>query len=178
VRSIYEELVARKVDLTSPIALLSDQTSWQMSVLLEDCLLFPKILPYVREKDEVRRYLRCHLCRQRERPIDAKLFWFCDVCMQRALDAVQARKPAKGLIFFAPTTQNADADILTQTLFWLQTKRMVGLTALASSASSTRSAGANERLNRSLYVTSLRAKRSNPAFHVLLWIASSLRSSQ
>jgi hypothetical protein len=100
VRSIYEELVARKVDLTSPIALLSDQTSWQMSVLLEDCLLFPKILPYVREKDEVRRYLRCHLCRQRERPIDAKLFWFCDVCMQRALDAVQTRKPAKGLIFF------------------------------------------------------------------------------
>jgi hypothetical protein len=84
----------------------------------------------------------------------------------------------RGSFFFVPTTQNADADILTQTLFWLQTKRMVGLTALASNASSTRSAGANERLNRSLYVTSLRAKRSNPAFHVLLWIASSLRSSQ
>lgn len=104
--AVHAELASRRIDPRSTLERLSEETRWQIPLLLTDCLAYPRQLPYVREPDGIRRHLRCHLCTKAERPPDAKVFWFCDLCMRRVLDAVQQRSPIPGIILFR--TYNAE----------------------------------------------------------------------
>jgi len=100
VRALQAELAKRRVDSSPRLEQLSEETRWQIPTLLDDCLAYPQRIPYVRELDGIRRFLRCHLCAKAERPPDAKLFWFCETCMRRVLDAVQQLAPIPGIIVF------------------------------------------------------------------------------
>lgn len=106
VRALHAEISKRGVDFSPRLEQLSEQTRWQIPALLDDCLAYPQRIPYVRDTDGVRRFLRCHLCVRAERPPDAKLFWFCETCMQRVLNAVQQRTPIPGIVVFR--TYNAE----------------------------------------------------------------------
>ena len=106
VSAVHAELASRRVDVPARLERLSEETHWQIPALLADCLAYPQRLPYVRDPDGIRRYLRCQLCRTAERTPDAKLFWFCADCMRRVLDAVRQRMPISGIILFR--TYNAD----------------------------------------------------------------------
>ena len=117
---IHVELASRRVDYRSRLERLSEETRWQMPTLLDDCLAFPERLPYVREADGIRRSLRCHLCSNAERPSDAKVFWFCDDCLRRVLDAVRQRTPSQGIVLFRTYSTecrctHADADTVLAT---------------------------------------------------------------
>lgn len=104
--SIHTELNSRGVDIRPRLERLSEETHWLIPPLLADCLAYPQRLPYVREPDGIRRSLRCHSCTNAERPVDAKVFWFCDACMRRVLDAVRERIPVPGIVLFR--TYNAE----------------------------------------------------------------------
>jgi len=113
--AVHSELMLRHVDVRLRLEQLSEETRWQILPLLEDCLAYPKQLPFVREPDGIRRYLRCHLCSKAERPPGAQLFWFCEACMRRILDAVQKRTPIPGTVLFRTYNDerrcsHADAD--------------------------------------------------------------------
>lgn len=97
---IHAELVNRKVGAAAKLAELSSQTKWQIERLLEDCLAFPRKMPYVRELDGIRKTLRCQCCRQAERHPDAKLFWFCDNCLTATISAIQKHEPIAGVRLF------------------------------------------------------------------------------
>src|SRR6266567_4141676 len=104
--AIHAELARRGVDWRPRVDRLSTETKWQMPSLLDDCLAFPERLPFVREPDGIRRTLRCQLCSRAERPVDAKLFWFCDPCMRRVTEALHQRAPVQGITLFR--TYNAE----------------------------------------------------------------------
>ena len=113
--AVHAELVSRHVDVQPRLERLSEETHWQIPALLDDCLAYPKRLPFVREPDGIRRYLRCRLCSKAERAADAKLFWFCEDCMRRVLDAVRQRRPIPGIVLFRTYNNerrcsHADAD--------------------------------------------------------------------
>lgn len=98
--AVHAELLSRAVNIQPRLERLSAETHWQINPLLDDCLAYPNRLPFVREPDGTRRYLRCQHCAKAERPVDAKLFWFCEDCMRRVLDAVRQCKPIPGIILF------------------------------------------------------------------------------
>ena len=104
--AVHAELASRSVDVRPRLDRLSEETRWQIPLLLADCLAYPQQLPYVRELDGIRRHLRCQLCARAERPEDAKLFWFCEACMLEVLEAVKQRIPIPGIVLFR--TYNAE----------------------------------------------------------------------
>ena len=97
VQKIYELLELRKIDALARIERLSKETSWQMETLLQECLAFPKVVPYVKDTDGVRRALRCSICQKRECP-DREGIWLCDVCLLQAKDSIESRVAMKGLL--------------------------------------------------------------------------------
>jgi hypothetical protein len=107
VRTFHQELVRRGVGLSDRLEELSQQTRWRMGELLDECLRFPAVMPYVKEMDGVRRYLRCGLCGRAERPVDPGPFWMCDGCMRRTVEAIDRREPTEGVVLFR--TYNPDA---------------------------------------------------------------------
>jgi hypothetical protein len=107
VRDIKRELDLRTIQTDDRIIRLSNETNWRMQDLLQDCLTFPDTMPYVKDVDGNRRTLRCWLCRSHERPADAQVFWWCNECLIRVLQAIQQRKPLDGIILFR--TYNPDA---------------------------------------------------------------------
>jgi len=107
VGSIHDELTRRQLDPANYVAQLSSETNWQMEVLLEECLAYPQKLPYVRERDGIRRTLRCNLCHAAERPPDARLFWYCEACLIRVATALQERSGCEGLVIFRSYTPNS-----------------------------------------------------------------------
>ena len=116
----HAELAARRVDCHPRLEQLSEETGWQIPALLDDCLAYPQQLPYVREPDGIRRYLRCQLCSKSERIPDAKVFWFCEACMGRVLEAVRQRAPIPGIYLFRSYSTecrcaHADADTVLAT---------------------------------------------------------------
>ncbi len=120
VKAIQAELAGRGLDGSSRLEILSKETGWQMQELLDDCLAFPKKMPYVREQDGIRRTLRCQACRNAERPADAKLFWFCNACMERVVDAIRSRIPCSGIYLirtYSPQCRcpHADGDTVLAT---------------------------------------------------------------
>lgn len=92
VQQIHAELEKRGVDCQSRLARLSEETKWQMERLLQDCLAYPEIVPYVREEDGVRRFFRCYVCGEREFP-DRKGLLLCDICLLRSAEAIRDRVP-------------------------------------------------------------------------------------
>ncbi len=100
VGAIHAELARRGVDWQLQLEQLARETHWQVYLLLEDCLAFPKRIPYVREADGIRRALRCRLCGKAERPVDAKVFSFCDECLRRVIEAIRLRAPCSGIVLF------------------------------------------------------------------------------
>jgi hypothetical protein len=123
VGSIHRELASRGADVSSRLSKLSEETFWRMAELLEECLAYPRTVPYVREADGIRRYLRCHLCSRAERPPDAKLFWFCEACMQHVLTALREYVPCEGIVLFRTYNSqcrcsHADADTVLVLLEW------------------------------------------------------------
>jgi hypothetical protein len=113
--AIHAELTKRNVEIAPSITLLSEQTSWMMDDLLADCLAYPERRPYARGLDGICDKLRCRLCGKAERPPDAKIFWYCDSCMQRIASAIQKRVPCEGMVIFRSYTpgsrcNHADSD--------------------------------------------------------------------
>ncbi|MDB6017619.1 MAG: hypothetical protein JWR19_2108 [Pedosphaera sp.] len=104
VNAIQDELNRRGVNIGPRLELLSRETNWQMPELLADCAVFPKVMPYVRELDGIRRTLRCQSCRKAERPPDAKLFWFCSECMQKLVDSLRNHVPFAGIVLLRTYT--------------------------------------------------------------------------
>ena len=100
VAAIHQELRNRGVDFSRPLEVLTKETKWQILPLLDDCVAYPQSLPYVREMDGIRRTLRCQLCQKAERPADAKLFWYCELCMHTLVEAVHQRAPVQGIVLF------------------------------------------------------------------------------
>lgn len=81
VQQLHGELSRRGADVTRRIERLSVETSWQMIPLLRECLMYPEVIPYVRERDGIRRALRCPACREREMPRRGGVgVWLCDAC--------------------------------------------------------------------------------------------------
>ncbi len=131
VEALHAELERRGADWRARIEALSAQTQWLMNDLLEDCLAFPGRLPFVKELDGIRRTLRCRLCRKAERPVDAKLFWFCQRCMRRVAESIQQRKPLAGMIVFrsySPECRctHADADTVLAAEAWTDQEILKG----------------------------------------------------
>lgn len=106
VKVIQDELLARGTDLRLRLSRLSDETKWQMDELLKNCVAYPNRIPFVREMDGIARTLRCYLCQEAERPIEAEVFWFCDKCMSVVKGAIRNHTPMKGLVLFR--TYNAE----------------------------------------------------------------------
>jgi len=80
VQRLHGELSRRGADVTRRLERLSEETSWQMMPLLHDCLMYPEVTPYVRERDGIRRVLRCPACREREISGREGIVWLCDAC--------------------------------------------------------------------------------------------------
>lgn len=80
VQRLHGELSRRGADVTRRLERLSEETTWQMIPLLRDCLTYPDIIPYVRERDGIRRVLRCPVCRKREMSEREGAIWLCDAC--------------------------------------------------------------------------------------------------
>lgn len=80
VQRLHAELSRRGAEVTHRLERLSEETSWQMIQLLRDCLVYPDVIPYVRERDGIRRVLRCPVCRKREISAREGVVWLCDVC--------------------------------------------------------------------------------------------------
>ena len=97
VQEIHALLEQRKIDFRARIERLSEETSWQMDTLLQECLAFPDVVPYVRDADGVRRALRCNICQKREYP-DREGIWLCEVCLVQAKDSIENCVPMKGMI--------------------------------------------------------------------------------
>ena len=119
VQEIHTELVSRQVDVRERISRLSDETLWQMQPLLRECIEYPKSVPYVRDKDGVRRSFRCPICNVREVP-DREGIWLCDQCLAKALESVQNRIPSTGLVLFrtyneSKRCKHADAETVMMT---------------------------------------------------------------
>lgn len=97
VQAIHEELCKRRIDLQPYLSDLSEQTKWDMHTLFAECLKYPDAIPLVREADGIRRVLRCRLCGQSERPVDGKVLWFCNRCMEITAEMIRERQPRRGL---------------------------------------------------------------------------------
>jgi ribosomal protein L37AE/L43A len=81
VQQLHSELSRRGTDIARRLERLSEETSWQMMPLLRDCLMYPDVIPYVRERDGIRRALRCPACRERELSRgEVSSVWLCDAC--------------------------------------------------------------------------------------------------
>ncbi|MBA3533633.1 MAG: hypothetical protein H0T73_17085 [Ardenticatenales bacterium] len=115
VKGIYTELERRDSPVIPRITRLSEETTWQMEILLEECLSYPQRMPYVREKDGIRRRFRCHVCGKGERPLDDEEFWMCDGCIREVIDAIRVCTPIKGIVLLRTYNEDkrclhADAD--------------------------------------------------------------------
>lgn len=97
VQQIHAELENRGVDYRLRLAQLSEETKWQMEPLLQECLAYPEVVPFVRESDGVRRVFRCYVCREREFP-DRKGLLLCNTCLAQCAEAIQNRVPWGGLL--------------------------------------------------------------------------------
>jgi hypothetical protein len=54
----------------------------------------------VRERDGVRRQLRCAGCRQRERPNDDTTWFLCDDCLEAVREALSNTLPVADMLLF------------------------------------------------------------------------------
>jgi hypothetical protein len=121
VRELSNELQRRRIDPSGRLEQLTEETGWLMAVLLEDCLAWPARVPYVRDRDGIRRVFRCPLCQREEIP-DRKGIWLGTSCLQRAAEAMADRETIEGLILYRTYNpefrcSHADADTLVAVLY-------------------------------------------------------------
>ena len=119
VQRLHVELVRRAVPLSDRLDKLSAETGWRMQELLDDCLVWPKKVPRVRESDGIRRLSRCSMCQKREYP-DGTQILMCDECLRSTIAALERREPLNGLIFFrtynaSRRCEHADDDTVLMT---------------------------------------------------------------
>jgi hypothetical protein len=119
---IHCELDRRRVDIRERLLTLSRETKWRMLDLLDDCLAFPNVVPYVREEDGIRRRLRCTICGKEERPPNAQ-FWMCDNCLKRVIEAIESKTPIDRIILFrtfntGARCSHADSETVLATETW------------------------------------------------------------
>jgi hypothetical protein len=103
-QKLHADLIATGLDICQALASLSKETGWRMGDLLADCLRYPEVTPYVRESDGLRRLLRCRRCGSKERPVDAKLFWVCNSCLEELIAALGETRPVAGAFVFRTYT--------------------------------------------------------------------------
>lgn len=122
VKAIFAELSKRGVEVASTLGELSVKTDRKMDDLLEDCLGYPERIPYETGLDGIQERLRCSLCRKAERP-EETLFWMCDRCLDRTMDAIEKRTPFPGLFLYRTYNElsgcpHSDAETVLATVFW------------------------------------------------------------
>jgi hypothetical protein len=100
VQQIHALLKQRKADVRAGIEQLSEETSWQMETLLQECLAFLDVVPYVKDADGARRALHCYNCQKHEFP-DREGIWLCDVCLTQAKDSIRNSCADEGNDFVA-----------------------------------------------------------------------------
>jgi hypothetical protein len=122
VKAIFAELLKRGVEVASTIGELSAKTNRKMDDLLEDCAAYPERTPYEKGLDGIQERLRCSLCRRAERP-EETLFWMCDQCLDRTMDAIEKRTPFPGLFLYRTYSElrgcsHSDSETVLATVFW------------------------------------------------------------
>ena len=122
VKVIFAELSKRGIEVASTLQELSAQTDRKMGDLLEDCLAYPRRMPFDKGLDGIQERLRCSLCRKAERP-EETLFSMCDRCLNGTVEAIENRTPFPGV--FLDRTYNGskrcahgDAETVMATIFW------------------------------------------------------------
>jgi hypothetical protein len=112
--TLYHTLEKRSVDLAKPLHELSSHTGLDMQQFLLDCLEFPKITPYARDRNGLRRTLLCH-CGKRE-AIDHEGLGLCNECLDSAFDCVQEKKKNTDFVVYrsySPAVRCRHADFNT-----------------------------------------------------------------
>ena len=122
VKAIFAELSKRGVEVASTLRDLSATTDRKMDDLLEDCLAYPERTPFEKGLDGIQERLRCSLCRKIERP-EETLFWMCDQCLDRTVDAIEKRTPSPGLFLYRTYSElrgcpHSDSETVLATVFW------------------------------------------------------------
>lgn len=107
VQTLYRSLVESGIDPMFTVRRLGEQLGWDAVDFLEQCMSYPATNPRIRERDGVRRTLRCSWCRQRERPEDDERFFLCNECLDAAGTAITTRLPAPGILVFRSYTPEA-----------------------------------------------------------------------
>jgi hypothetical protein len=123
VRSADSELRSRGVEVGQRLALLSEETGWRMKDLLDECRAYPEIRPRLRQKDGVRRALRCHGCSENERPESDERYFLCDGCLRKVAHAIGEKRPMPALLLLRTYTlearcRHADDDTVLAVYPW------------------------------------------------------------
>lgn len=106
VKDLMDNLHSREVDTQVRISHLSEETSWDMATMLDECLAYLGKLPYVREKEGIRRRLRCYSCRTEEFPegSSSRFMPYCNTCLLRMKQAIEKRSHLKGFALYRTYT--------------------------------------------------------------------------
>ena len=120
VQKLSVEVARRGLDPTARLEQLTAETEWLMVQLYAECIEFPRVVPLVKERDGVRRSLRCPLCNRREVP-DLRGIWLCDDCLDRVGSAFTSHTPIPGVFLFRTYTpekwcKHADAETILMAL--------------------------------------------------------------
>jgi hypothetical protein len=107
VRSADSELRSKGIDTEQRLASLSEETGWRMKDLFDECRAYPGVRPRLREKDGVRRVLRCHGCSENARPESDERYFLCDGCLKKVAHAIQEKRPMPALLLLRTYTPEA-----------------------------------------------------------------------
>ena len=119
VQRVHRVLEGRGAEEDCHLQNLSRETGWLMESLLEECLLWPRVIPHVRELDGVRRFYRCWRCKQREFPMNSGES-VCNFCLEELIVLLCQRTPPEGVVFFRTYNESrwcphADAETVLMT---------------------------------------------------------------
>jgi hypothetical protein len=104
----------RTDDISLPLEQLSAHTGIDMTQLLNDCLEFPDVIPYVRKLNGMRRMFICY-CGERE-AVDREGLKLCTHCVSAALECVREKRKGAGFVIYrsySPEVRCRHADFNT-----------------------------------------------------------------
>ena len=108
VREVSEELRRRGAEVSDRLNLLATETGWSMSILYEECLRFPEVRPWVRQRgDGIREALRCQACRRAEFPEGSFRLRLCDACLVKFDTALAKAKAKDHMLLYRTVTPEA-----------------------------------------------------------------------
>jgi hypothetical protein len=114
-QELHRELLRRGPPDDRSLVELLEVTGWRMSQLLADCLLYPEVISYVREADNLRRALRCGPAR----PSSARSRLISTFAINAWMPRLKRSKKVtrlKATAYSAPALWNASARTPTPTL--------------------------------------------------------------